>query len=178
MAERRTPDPRETVTLSARLVQERQKALRWLLRLTGIGLLVPGLIHLLSWSDTVKASSFAFGEALAPLASAGAVVCLLGSGLSFILGRWIKPGALAASLFLVFGTYVHVAWARMLGARLDMMPEGLDATTQALWMDTTLFASNSQIPHVLKNLILLGVCWIFYREAEDLFPERELGRHP
>ncbi len=43
--------------------EDRQRTtLRWFMAFAGLGLLIPGVIYLLSWPDTVKAFSLAFGS--------------------------------------------------------------------------------------------------------------------
>ncbi len=37
--------------------------------------------------------------------------------------------------------------------------------------DTILFAANAQVPHIMKNLVLIGVCVMFYVLAPRLCRE-------
>ena len=39
---------------------------------------------------------------------------------------------------------------------------GISLEQQHLLQDTVLFAANAQIPHIIKNMILVGVCALFF----------------
>ena len=60
----------------------------------GLGLLIPGVIYLLSWPDTVKAFSLAFGSEWAVWASGLSVIPLVFGG---ALSCW--PGTSDTGMF-------------------------------------------------------------------------------
>lgn len=66
--------------------EDRQRTtLRWFLAFTGLGMLIPGVIYLLSWPDKVKAFSLAFGSGWAVWASGLLVIPLVFGG-HFLIG--------------------------------------------------------------------------------------------
>lgn len=148
------------------------RVLRWFMRFAGLGLIIPGVIYLLSWPDTVLAFSAVAGEAAAPVAAAASVAGSLLGGLAFVLARHGKIGAVIAGVSLLLGGVVHLQWARMMQGRLDAIPESASEEQVSLLTDTILFAANAQIPHLLKNLVLVGMCVMFY-----LLAPRLCGRH-
>ena len=139
-----------------------RRLFRGFMVLTGLGLIVPALIYLFSWPDTVKATTLAVGPGAAPFVTGGTVVALLSGGLSFIVGRLVRPGSLLAAAALVCGSIVHYEWSTMMLHRMDLVPEGIPEQQQHLLQDAILFAANAQNPHIVKNLILLGVCTLFF----------------
>ena len=50
----------------------------------------------------------------------------------------------------------------MMLQRMDLVPEGMPDQQQHLLQDAILFAANAQNPHIIKNMILLGVCVLFF----------------
>lgn len=151
------------------------RVLRWFMRFAGVGLMIPGVIYLLSWPDTVRA----FEQALAaPLAAPAALVSIAGSllgGLSFLLARHGRAGAVVAAIALLLGAVAHLQWSRMMQARIAMIPESASEEQVAMLTDTILFAANAQMPHALKNLVLVGMCAMFYALAPRLCGERVTG---
>lgn len=138
------------------------RILRWFMRLAGVGLLIPGAILAMFWPDTILAFRGALVPALAVPAAIFSIAALALGGTSFIAGRLARPGALLAASALLLGALVHVQWSSMMGARMEQIPEGLGAEQRAMIEDTVRFAANSQIPHALKNLVLVGVCAVVF----------------
>jgi len=79
-----------------------------------------------------------------------------------------SEGAVAAALALLLG-----AWLLMMQARLEMLPAGLAEADRVMLEDTILFAANAQIPHILKNFVLIGVCAVVFVLAPRLCGSRE-----
>lgn len=46
--------------------------------------------------------------------------------------------------------------------RMDLVPEGISSEQQHLLQDTILFAANAETPYIIKNMILVGVCALFF----------------
>ncbi len=139
-----------------------RRLFRGFMVLTGLGLIVPALIYLFSWPDTVKATALALGPGVAPFVTGGTIVSHLAGGFSFILGRFVRPGSLLAAAALICGSVVHYEWSRMMLQRMDLVPQGIPEQQQHLLQDTILFAANAQQPHIVKNIILIGVCVLFF----------------
>ncbi len=91
----------------------------------------------------------------------------------YLRHRYVRIGAVMASVSLLLGSLVHYQWSNMMTDRLGMMPEGILETERVTLEDTILFAANAQGPHILKNLVLVGVCVMFYVLALRLC--REVG---
>jgi len=134
------------------------RVVRWFMRFAGVGILIPGVIYALSWPDTLKAFALAVGDGPAPVAAGLSVAGLLLGGLSFIFARGARIGAVLGVVALALGAVVHWQWSVMMNDRLEMLPEGLSEEDRRIFEDTILFAANAQIPHLLKNLVLAGVC--------------------
>jgi hypothetical protein len=138
------------------------RVVRWFMRVTGVGLMVPGAIYLMSWPDTVRAFAQCVGADVAPvLAGASSGLLLLG-GLSFVTARYARYGALGAIVALLLGAWVHYLWGGMMQERLALIPEGMSPADRALLEDAILFAANAQLPHAVKNLVLIGFCVVVY----------------
>ena len=75
--------------------------------LTGLGLVVPGLIYLVSWPDTVKAMALVLGPVASPLITGGTITALLAGGVSFIAARSVRPGSVLAAAALICGSVMH-----------------------------------------------------------------------
>ena len=148
------------------------RVVRWFMRFAGVGLLVPGLIYATSWPDTVRAVSSCTSEAVGPVLVGAMVVLLAFGGLSFLLARLGRYGAVSAALALVMGSWIHWRWSQMMLARLDLLPEGLSDADRAMIRDTFLFAANAQIPHIVKNVVLIGVCVVVFVLAPRLCGSR------
>ncbi len=154
--------------------EDRQRTtLRWFMAFAGLGLLIPGVIYLLSWPDTVKAFSLAFGSEWAVWASGLSVIPLIFGGGTFLLARYLRHryvriGAVMAMVSLLLGSLVHYQWSNMMIDRLGMMPAGISEAERVMLEDTILFAANAQVPHIMKNLVLVGVCVMFYVLAPRL----------
>ena len=155
-----------------------RRRFRGFMILTGLGLIVPGLIYVSSLPDTVKGTAQVLGSAAAPFVTWATVVALLGGGLSFILGRFVRLGSVLAAAALICGSLVHYAWSRMMMQRMDLVPEGLSPEQQHLLQDTVLFAANAQIPHIVKNVILIGVCALFFFLAPGVCRSTTARRRP
>ncbi len=144
------------------------RLLRWFLRCTGVGILVPAMIYTLSWPDAVKACSMALG--LAPESNSVLPRLLVGlsigalvlGGISFLAARYVRFGSVLAIGALVLGSVIHYQWSVMMHARLSMLPETLLPAERALLRDTILFAANAQIPHIVKNGVLIGLCVVLF----------------
>ncbi len=139
-----------------------RRLFRGFMVLTGVGLIVPALIYLFSWPDTVKATTLAVGPGAAPFVTGGTVVALLSGGFSFIFARLVRTGSLLAAAALICGSVVHYEWSTMMLQRMDLVPEELPEQQLHLLQDAILFAANAQHPHIIKNMILLGVCALFF----------------
>ncbi len=139
-----------------------RRLFRGFMVLTGLALIVPALIYLFSWPDTVKATGLAVGSAAAPFVTGGTVVALLAGGFSFILGRFVRTGSLLAAAALICGSVVHYEWSTMMLQRMDLVPTEIPEQQQHLLQDAILFAANAQHPHIIKNMILFGVCALFF----------------
>lgn len=153
------------------------RVLRWFMRFAGLGLIIPGVIYLFAWPDTILAFSAVVGESVAP---AAAVVTIAGSmlgGLAFLLARHGKIGAIVAGISLLLGSVVHLQWSWMMQSRLEAIPKDLSEEQTALLTDTIFFAANAQIPHLLKNLVLAGMCVMFFLLAPRLCGSR-VGDRP
>ena len=169
-------------------MNEERKPLVWMHRdrrrfrsfmiLTGLGLMVPGLIYVSSLPDTVKGTAQVLGSAAAPFVTGATVVALLGGGLSFILGRFVRIGSVLASAALICGSLIHYAWSTMMMQRMDLVPDGISPEQQHLLQDTVLFAANAQIPHIIKNMILVGVCALFFFLAPGVCDSTITRRRP
>jgi len=138
------------------------RLLRWFMRMAGVGLLIPGVIYLLSWPDTLRAFAAWTGPGLAPIPAALSIALLIVGGLSFILARHARAGAAAAGFALLMGAWIHAQWAAIMHQRLGMIPESITDQQRAMLEDTIQFAANAQIPHILKNLVLVGVCGVVF----------------
>ena len=138
------------------------RILRWFMALAGVGLLIPGAIFLMSWPDTMLAFGRAFGSGLAPIAGGFSVAALVLGGLSFICGRGVRIGAVLAGVALLLGAFVHWQWSQMMNQRLEMLPASLSDEQRTMLEDTIRFAGNAQIPHMLKNLVLAGICVVVF----------------
>lgn len=144
------------------------RVLRWFMRCAGVALAIPGVIYLLSWPDTLRAFAPLGNQTLAGIAAGFSVAALFGAGLTFLLARFARPGAILGALSLILGGIIHYRWSVMLSARLAILPEGLSDADHAMLEDTILFAANAQIPHILKNLVLVGVCLVVFLLAPTL----------
>ncbi len=154
-----------------------RRLFRGFMVLTGLALIVPALIYLFSWPDAVKATALALGGA-APFVTGGTVVALLSGGFSFILGRLVRTGSWLAAAALICGSVVHYEWSTMMLQRLDLVPRGIPEEQQHLLQDAILFAANAQHPHIIKNMILLGVCTLFFFLAPRVCGARITRREP
>ena len=139
-----------------------RRLFRGFMVLTGLALFVPALIYLFSWPDTVKATALALGQGAAPFVTGGTIVAHLVGGFSFILGHLVRPGSVLAAAALICGSVVHYEWSTMMLQRMDLVPKEIPAQQQHLLQDTILFAANAQQPHIVKNIILIGVCALFF----------------
>ena len=45
---------------------------------------------------------------------------------------------------------------------MGLVPYGISPEQQHLLQDTVLFVANAQIPHIIKDMILVGVCTLFF----------------
>ncbi|PHQ82862.1 MAG: hypothetical protein COB69_00425 [Phycisphaera sp.] len=108
-----------------------------------------------------------------PVLAGATVVLLIFGGVSFISARLGRYGAVAAAMALLLGAWVHFAWSLMMQARLEMLPAGLAEADRVMLEDTILFAANAQIPHILKNFVLIGVCAVVFVLAPRLCGSRE-----
>lgn len=144
------------------------RLLRWFLRCAGVGLLVPGIIYALSWPDAIKACSLALGLApesthvLPRLLVGFSIGALVLGGISYLAARYVRFGSVLAIAALILGSVIHYQWSVMMHARLTMLPESLSPSERALLRDTILFAANAQIPHIVKNMVLIGLCVVFF----------------
>jgi len=144
------------------------RLLRWFLRFAGVGILVPGIIYAISWTDAVKACSLAIGmpadsTSLIPRILVGfSVGALAMGGVSYIFARYVRIGSVLAIGALTLGSVIHYQWAVMMHSRLAALPETLSTAQHALLKDTILFAANAQIPHIAKNAVLIGLCAVFF----------------
>lgn len=66
----------------------------------------------------------------------------------------------------------------MMMRRMDLVPDGISPEQQHLLQDTVLFAANAQIPHIVKNVILIGVCALFFFLAPDVCSSTTARRRP
>ncbi len=155
-----------------------RRRFRGFMILTGLGLMVPGLIYSSSLPDTVKAFGQVLGSAAAPFVTGATVVALLAGGLSFILGRFVRIGSVLAAAALICGSLIHYAWSTMMMQRMDLVPDGISPEQQQLLQDTILFAANAQIPHIIKNMILIGVCGLFFFLAPSVCGSTITRRRP
>ncbi|HED52730.1 MAG TPA: hypothetical protein ENJ00_00815 [Phycisphaerales bacterium] len=151
------------------------RVVRWFMRFAGVGLLVPGLIYAMSWPDTVRAVSLCTSESAGPVVVGAMVVLLVFGGLSFVFARLGRYGAVSAAVALLMGSWVHWQWSQMMQARLSKLPEGLTDADRAMIEDTILFAANAQIPHIMKNLVLVGVCVVVFVLGPRLCGSRVRG---
>lgn len=139
-----------------------RRLLRGFMALTGLGLIVPGVIYLSSLSDTLEGIAMVVGRGWAPLITGGTIAALLVGGLTFIIGRGVRQGSVLAAAALVCGSLVHHAWSSMMMHRMEPVPAVIPPEQRLLHQNTILFAANGQIPHIIKNTILLGVCVLFF----------------
>ena len=139
-----------------------RRLFRGFMVLTGVALIVPALIYLSSWPDTVQATALALGPSSAPFVPGGTIVALLSGGFSFIFARLVRAGSLLAAAALICGSVVHYEWSTMMLQRMDLVPRDIPEQQQHLLQDAILFASNAQHPHIIKNMILFGVCALFF----------------
>jgi len=58
------------------------------------------------------------------------------------------------------------------------MPRDIPEQQQHLLQDAILFASNAQHPHIIKNMILFGVCALFFFLAPRVCGAREVRSKP
>ena len=65
-----------------------------------------------------------------------------------------------AAAALICGSLVHYEWFTMIMQRMDLVPEGISPEQQHLLPIP--YAANAQIPHIIKNMILIGVCALFF----------------
>jgi len=144
------------------------KVMRWFMRCSGVAIAIPGVIYLISWPDTIKAFMPLGGAAFAAVAGGFSVAALLIAGLSFLLARFARSGAILGAIALLLGGVIHYQWSVMLNARMKMLPANLSESDRAMLEDTIQFAANAQIPHILKNLVLIGVCLVIYILAPKL----------
>ena len=155
-----------------------RRLFRGFMVLTGIGLVLPGLIYLVSWPDTVKAMALVLGPAASPLVTGGTITALLAGGASFIAARFIRPGSVLATAALICGSVMHYQWSKMMMGRMNLVPEGIPPQQQRLLEDTILFAANAQMPHIIKNVILIGVCILFFILAPSVCGTTITRRRP
>lgn len=134
------------------------RLLRWFMGLAGVGLMIPGVIYAMSWPDTIRAFDGSIGHAPAVPAAVFSIGALVLGGLSFVCGVGVRAGAAAAGLALLLGSAVHYQWSAMMTDRLAMLPDTLSDAQRAMLTDTIRFAANAQMPHIAKNLVLVGVC--------------------
>lgn len=154
------------------------RTVRWFMRFAGVALAIPGLIYLFSWPDTLRAFAPVVGATLAPVGAGLSVGLLLLAGGTFMLARHARIGAVAGVLALLLGSFVHWRWSSMMNDRLDMLPTGLGEGDLAMIKDTFHFAANAQIPHILKNLVLVGLCFVVFLQAPKLCGSRLEGASP
>lgn len=138
------------------------RILRWFMAMAGVGLMIPGAIYAMSWPDTIRAFDGALGSALAVPAAVFSIAALTLGGLSFICGWQARAGAVVAAIALLLGSVVHYQWSVMMNQRLAMLPEALTGEERAMLTDTIQFAANAQMPHIMKNLVLVGVCAVVF----------------
>lgn len=155
-----------------------RRLFRGFMVLTGLGLVVPGVIYLVSWSDTVKAMALVLGPAASPLVTGGTVIALLAGGASFVVARFVRPGSVLAAAALICGSVMHYQWSKMMMGRMNLVPEGIPPQQQSLLEDTILFAANAQLPHIIKNVILIGVCILFFVLAPSVCGRMITRREP
>ncbi len=148
------------------------RVVRWFMRFVGVGLIVPGAIYLLSWPDTVRAFDACVGAGLAGVAAGLTASGSIFGGLTFLLARGARLGAIVAGLSLLAGAFVHLRWMTIMLDRASMLPEGLTESERAMLVDTIQFAGNAQMPHALKNVVLVGVCAMVYLLAPRLCGSR------
>ena len=149
--------------------------MRWFMRFAGAGLLIPGVIYMSSWPDTLKAFAACFGEAAAPPLAFVTGCALILAGATFIGARWVRFGAVLGFTALLLGAVVHYQWSAMMQDRLPMLLEHTDPDHRAMLEDTVLFAANAQIPHILKNVVLMGVCVMLFCLAPKLKGNKVMG---
>jgi len=152
------------------------RVLRWFMRFAGVGLILPGAIYTLSWPDTIHAFSLALGPGAATVAAGVTVAGSLAGGLTFLFARYARPGAAVAVIALLLGSFVHLQWMRMMQDRLNDLPSALSDQQTAQLTDTILFAANAQTPHILKNLVLVGVCVVIFMLAPRLCGDHVEGQ--
>lgn len=148
------------------------RLMRWFMRFAGAGLLIPGLIYLGAWPDTLKAFTACFGAGIAPAAAAFVGAALIIAGATFIAARSVRLGAVLGFAALLLGSIVHYQWSVMMHDRLPILLEHTDAAQRALLEDTVLFAANAQLPHIFKNIVLMGVCAMLFCLAPTICGNR------
>ncbi len=144
------------------------RVVRWFMRFVGVGILIPGVIYALSWPDTITAFALACGHTSAPFFAGFSIGALIAAGLSFIFARRARLGAVLGMIALLLGAFVHYQWSVMMNARLGMLPDSFIGPEREAVEDAILFAANAQLPHLLKNLVLVGVCAMVFALAPKL----------
>ena len=148
------------------------RLMRWFMRAAGVGLLIPGVLYLTSWPDTVQAFAGALGTALSPVLAGFTGAALIIAGATFLAARFARAGAILGFAALLLGAVVHYQWSAMMQSRLPILAEHIDPAQRAMLKDTVLFAANAQIPHILKNAVLMGVCAMLFCLAPKICGNR------
>ena len=143
-------------------VSNSERALRFVY---GLFFLVAGLGHAINFEMTkdgasIIAAAWDLQGFISPLAAA-AVFCLIGGGLSLMIGFYVRLGSVLLLCFLVPATYLHSFVMEIaLNTASTLQLSSTDKATQAL--DTLQgIAVQGHQANVMKNLILICVALYF-----------------
>ena len=79
---------------------------------------------------------------------------------------------------MICSSVMHYQWSKMMMGRMNLVPEGIPPQQQSLLEDTILFAANAQMPHIIKNVILIGACILFFILAPSVCGRTITRREP
>ncbi|GEM_PF-2468290 len=145
-------------------------SLSWtVLRITvGLQFMAAGAFSALKWSATVDFNAVLVGAALAPTATAAAIVLNLVGGLSILTAVRPRWGAVCLLVFLVPATVRHLLVAQQVISVLDQVPVSEPAALLADW------ARRGQLASLAKNVALAGVAaFIALGGMPETLEERE-----
>ncbi len=112
------------------------------------------------WAWTVAHTAILFGKQ-SKLFATGAIVLMIGGGLSMVLGLLTPLGAIMLIAFVGPGAVIHAREQKLALTMLDQIVDSVPPDKQPVLREIAWSAFGAHFANVLKNLVLISVAVFF-----------------